>query len=111
MADRTLVVEFTADTDDSTLLLAELANVMGVLSGLDVPDLFPELRVEHLGARAFDQEEQEIMWVISSLEAADFIARGRPIEWLNRSMVHENTPRLPPLASRPSSRPDRGGSS
>ncbi len=92
MADRTLVVEFTVDKDDTTSLLGEVANVMGVLSGLDVPDLFPQLPVEHLGARAFDNEGQEIMWIISSLEAAGFIAKGQPIEWLNRSMVQENTP-------------------
>ena len=92
MADRTLVVEFTVDKNDTNALLGEVANVMGVLSGLDVPDLFPQLPVEHLGARAFDEEGQEIMWVISSLAAASFIAKGQPIEWLNRSMIQENTP-------------------
>jgi hypothetical protein len=92
MADRTLVIEFTVDKDDTTSLLGEVANVMGVLSGLDVPDLFPQLPVDHFGARAFDKAGQELVWVISSLEAAGFVAKGQPIEWLNRSMVQDNTP-------------------
>lgn len=53
MADRTLVVEFTVDKSDTNSLLGEVANLMGVLSGLDVPDLFPQLPVEHLATRAY----------------------------------------------------------
>jgi hypothetical protein len=92
IADRTLVVQFDVEGHETTSVLAQIANVMGVLSGLDIPELFPQLSVDHFGARAFDREAEEVMWVVSSLEAAAFIARGQPIEWLSRSLVQENTP-------------------
>jgi len=92
VADRTLVVQFEVDSHEMTSVLGEIANVMGVLSGLDIPELFPALPIDHLGTRAFDVEGQVVMWVLSSLEAAGFVGRGQPIEWLNRSMVQENTP-------------------
>ena len=38
MADRTLVVEFTVDKSDTNSLLGEVANLMGVLSLLNVLD-------------------------------------------------------------------------
>src|SRR5688572_21939502 len=69
LADRTLVVQFDVEAQETMPVLGEIANVMGVLSGLDIPSLFPQLSVDHLGARAFDSEGQEVMWVLSSFEA------------------------------------------
>lgn len=92
MSEQTLVVEVVTDSSDPVLVKAEVQGVMGALSGLDIPSLFPSLSVQRFGVRAFDSEGQEIIWVLSSVEAAGFAARGQPIEWLARSLVQENTP-------------------
>jgi hypothetical protein len=65
---------------------------MGGLAGLDVPGLFPVLEVQAFAVRAFDSSGQDLLSVVSSIEAASFAARGQPIEWLARSWVVENTP-------------------
>lgn len=92
MVDRTLVVEITVDSDEPMTVRGEIANVMGAVSGLDVPGLFPVLGVQSIGVRAFGAADEELLWIMSSIEAAGFIARGQPIEWLSRSLIQENTP-------------------
>jgi hypothetical protein len=92
MADRTLVVEIDVRSADPAAVRGEIVGVMGALSGLDVPGLFPVLEAQSFGVRAFDASGQELLWIVSSIEAAGFAARGQPIEWLARSLVQENTP-------------------
>lgn len=92
MSEQALVVEVVADSSDPVLVKAKVQAVMGALSGLDIPSLFPSLPVERFGVRVFDSEGKEIIWVLSSVEVAGFAARGQPIEWLARSQVQENTP-------------------
>ena len=92
MADRTLVVEIAVASVDPISVRGEIAGVMGALSGLDVPSLFPALGVQSFGVRAFDAAGAELLWVVSSLEAAAFVGKGQPIEWLSRSWLQENTP-------------------
>ncbi|MEX0629585.1 MAG: hypothetical protein WEE67_04000 [Chloroflexota bacterium] len=93
VTDRTLVVETDVESDDPMAVRAEIANVMGALSGLDVPGLFPVLGVQSIGVRAYTAgSDEELMWIVSSIEAARFIANGQPIEWLSGSLVQENTP-------------------
>lgn len=91
MDERVLVVELTAVSTDPVRIKAEIAGVMGALSGLEVPTTFPSLEVQQFGVRAFDSGGHEIMWIVSSVEAAGFAARGQPIEWLSSSLVQENT--------------------
>lgn len=92
MADRTLVVEIVVTSADPVLARGAIAGVMGALSGLDVPGLFPALGVQSFGVRAYDTTGSELLWVVSSLEAAALAGRGQPIEWLSRSWLQENTP-------------------
>lgn len=92
MSDRTLVVEITVDSIDPISARGEIARVMGALSGLDVPGLFPVLGVQSFGVRAFQADGEELLWILSSVEAAHFAGSGQPIEWLSRSLIQDNTP-------------------
>lgn len=92
MSDRTLVVEITARSTDPLAVRAEIAGVMGGLSGLGVPELFPVLHAETFGVRAYDDAGEELMWVVSSIEVAGFAGGGRPVEWLANSLFQDNTP-------------------
>jgi hypothetical protein len=51
MSDRTLVVEVAVESPDPIEVRGEIAKVMGALSGLDVPGLFPVLEVQSFGVR------------------------------------------------------------
>ena len=92
MSDRTLVVEITARSTDPMTVRGEIAGVMGALSGLGVPDLFPVLHAESFGVRAYDDAGEELLWVVSSIEVAGFAGDGRAVEWLANSLFQDNTP-------------------
>lgn len=72
-------------------LRGEIAGVMGVLSGLDVNDLFPSLPVGGFGVRAYDADGEDLLWVHSSIETAAPVGNRQPYEWLSRSVVQEDT--------------------
>ena len=92
MSDRTLVVEITARSTDPITVRGEIAGVMGALSGLGVPELFPVLHAETFGVRAYDAAGEELLWVVSSIEVAEFAGEGRAVEWLANSVFQDNTP-------------------
>ncbi len=92
MKDRTLVVEITARSTDPLMVRGEIAGVMGGLSGLGIPELFPVLHTETFGVRAYDAAGEELLWVVSSIEVAGFAGEGRPVEWLANSLFQDNTP-------------------
>jgi hypothetical protein len=91
LTEQMLVIEITVASSDGVSLRAEVCSVMGALSGLDVPSLFPVLGVKLFGVRAFSSTGDELIWIVSSLEAAAHAGAGRPIEWLSQSIVQENT--------------------
>ena len=92
MKDRTLVVEITARSTDPLMVRGEIAGVMGGLSVLGIPELFPVLDAETFGVRAYDAAGEELLWVVSSIEVAGFAGEGRPVEWLANSLFQDNTP-------------------
>lgn len=92
MSDRTLVVEITARSTDAITVRGEIAGVMGGLSGLGIPELFPVLHAESFGVRACDAAGEELLWVVSSIEVAGFAGEGRAVEWLANSIFQDNTP-------------------
>ncbi len=91
LADRTLVVEINVPSEDPIAVRGHIAGAMGALAGLDVPTLFPVLHVQAYGVRAFAPSDGEVMWIVSSPEAARFAGDGKPIEWLAHSIVQENS--------------------
>ncbi|MDE0369477.1 MAG: hypothetical protein OXI84_04970 [bacterium] len=92
MSDRTLVVEITARSIDPITVRGEICGVMGALSGLGIPELFPVLHTESFGVRAYDDAGEELLWVVSSIETAGFAGDGRAVEWLANSLFQDNTP-------------------
>ena len=92
LSDRTLVVEITARSTDPITVREEIVGVMGALSGLGIPELFPVLHAESFGVRAYDDAGEELLWVVSSIEVAGFAGEGRAVEWLANSLFQDNTP-------------------
>ena len=92
MSDRMLVVEITARSTDPITVRGEIGGVMGALSGLGIPELFPVLHAESFGVRAYDDAGEELLWGVSSIEVAGFVGDGRAVEWLANSLFQDNTP-------------------
>ena len=91
LVDETLTVEIVAPKEDPWSVRGEIAGVMGGLDGWDLPSL-SGLRVRNYGVRANNAKGEQIMWIVSSLDASRHVGEGRPIEWLNGSIVSDATP-------------------
>ena len=89
--DQSLTVEVLDASEDPIKLRGQAASVMGGLSGLDLPDLFPAIRCTHFAVRLSNSRGEEQFWIISSPEVAKFAATDA-VRWLANSCVRDNTP-------------------
>lgn len=91
LIDQSLTVEVLATSDDPILLRGQAASVMGGLSGLDVPDLFPALNFTNFAVRLVNHRGDDVFWIISSPQDAKFAETGA-VRWLANSVFQDNTP-------------------
>lgn len=77
---------------DSNDIKLEIATVMGFLHGLFEGNSFADtIEPKYFAIRAYDEGEEEIIYAISSIETAGFIASGNTIAWLKSTIFQENT--------------------
>ena len=74
MSDRTLVVAITARSTDPITVRGEICGVMGALSGLGIPELFPVLHAESFGVRAYGRSGR-------GAAVGRFVDRSSGIRW------------------------------
>jgi len=91
IVDRSLTVEVLASSEDPMLLRGQAASVMGGLSGLDLGELFPVLEFETFAVRLVNSRGEDVFWVMSSPEDANFAQFGA-VRWLANSLFQDNTP-------------------
>lgn len=88
----TLECQFYADHNNIIDVKTELSSVIGAIYGFLRDDFFKNGKFNYYAARAFNEGDEEIQYVISPLSAAKQIAEGNSIEWLKSSVFQENTP-------------------
>jgi len=91
IVDQSLTVEALATSDDSIRLRSQAAAIMGGLSGLEVPDLFPTLKFTSFAVRLVDHRGDEVFWIVSAPQDAKFAETGA-VRWLANSVFQDNTP-------------------
>ncbi len=91
LVDDSLTVEVLATSDDPVLLRGQAAAVMGGLSGLDVAEMFPELRFKNYAVRLVERGGDDLLWVITAPEDARFAETGS-VRWLANSVFQDNSP-------------------
>ena len=90
--DTTLVAFIVASSQDSIGVKTDACTTMGAMVGFFKEDLALPENIKNLGVRAFTDNGEELMYVLSSVEVARFCSEGRSIEWLTNSLFVENTP-------------------
>lgn len=90
--DTTLVATIIPSTTDSLGVKTEACTTMSAMVGFFREDLALPPNVKNLAVRAFTEDGEELMYVLSSVEVARWCAEGRAIEWLTNSLFVDNTP-------------------
>ena len=89
--NKTLECQFYAKSNNSIDVKIEIGTVMGALHGFFKDDSFKNMLLDYYAVRAFDKEDSELMYVISSKEVAALIGKGNSIDWMKSSIFQENT--------------------
>jgi len=86
----TIVCEFFPYASDSIGIKTEIGFITSFLESFfrDNP-LTP--KIENFGVRAFDKNNQEILYALSSKKAARSVADGQAIEWLKNTIFEDNS--------------------
>ena len=88
---KTLECQFYAKTENSIDVKTEISSIMGALHGFFKDDSFKNMRLNYYAVRAYDKSDIEIMYAISSKEAAALIGNGKAIDWMKSTLFQENT--------------------
>lgn len=86
----TIHCEFYSDHTQSLNIKVEMVSIMGYLSGFFKGDPYDCVTISYFSAAAFNNQDQELLSVISSRLAAAAVATNS-IEWIRTSIFIENT--------------------
>lgn len=91
MNEDTLLCEFYPLGLHSIEVKQELAVIMSFLSAFFKDDPYEGIHFRYFAARAFDQQDDELIYAVSSRASAATISNGNSIEWLRTTLFQENT--------------------
>lgn len=89
--NKTLECQFYANSNNSIDIKIEAGAVMGALHGFFKDDSFKNIQLNYYTVRAFNKENVELMYVISSKEVAALVGQGNSLDWMKSSIFQENT--------------------
>jgi hypothetical protein len=87
----TIVCEFYPYSKDTIEIKCEIAYIIPFISSFFGEDNFGHETIKLFGARAYSDNNEEIMYAISSKESAKFLSQGNSIEWMKGTIFQENT--------------------
>lgn len=92
LVDRIVVVGFYPYATDPLGIKIESGEIIAFLStSFDGDDSLGNFEITHFGARAYTNNNEEIMHVLSSLDCARNFRYGRSLEWILCSYFQDNT--------------------
>jgi len=92
MMNSILVATFYPNSRDSIGIKIEACQIIAYLSGLfDGEEKLGEFGITHFSARGLDDNDDEIMYAVSSKESARFARNGQSVEWLTHTLFQDNT--------------------
>jgi len=89
--NKTLECQFYANSNNSIDVKVEAGAVMAASHGFFKDDTFKNMLFDYYAVRAFNKEDSELMYVISSKEVAALIGQGNSVDWMKSSIFQENT--------------------
>lgn len=89
--NKTLECQFYSNSNNSIDVKIEAGAVMAALHGFFKDDTFKNMLLDYYAVHAFNKEDSELMYVISSKEVAALIGQGNSVDWMKSSIFQENT--------------------
>lgn len=87
----TLCCSFYSKSQKSNDIKLEMASIMGFLNGLFRNTNYENINLNYYAVKAYDNKDIEILSALSTKSAAEFIGKGKSIEWLKLTIFQENT--------------------
>jgi len=89
----TIVVTYTTSKLDRLDIRSEMAELMSFTASFYLlPDEKSEMEIpKSISIKAQNANKDQLMYVVSSIETAQYITKGRPIEWIKNSMFEDTT--------------------
>ncbi|WP_263603508.1 Swt1 family HEPN domain-containing protein [Chryseobacterium sp. PET-29] len=87
----TLCCSFYPISQKSNDIKLEIATIMGFFNGFFKDTSYENINFNYYAVRAYDTNNVEILNALSTKSAAEYIGKGRSIEWLKLTLFQENT--------------------
>ena len=91
MNEDSLVCEFYPYKENSIDIKIEIATIMGFFNGFFRDDPYEGIRFRYYAARAYNNEDVELLYALSSKTSAEQIGTGNSIDWMKSTIFQENT--------------------
>lgn len=89
--NKTLECQFYAESRNSIDTKIEIGATMAALHGFFKDDSFENISFNSYAVRAYDENDIELMYAISSKSTAALIGEGNSIDWMKGTLFQENT--------------------
>jgi hypothetical protein len=86
-----LCCDFYPNSNNSLDIKLEIGGIMGYFNGFFRTDEFWKANFANYCVKAFDKNNVELLYAISSKSTAELIGRGNSIDWLKSTYFQENT--------------------
>lgn len=87
----TLCCSFYPVSQKSNDIKLEIATIMGFFNGFFRNAPYENVNFNYYAVRAYDTNNVEILNALSTKSAAEYIGKGKSIEWLKLTLFQENT--------------------
>lgn len=91
MNNDSLVCEFYPYSENSIGIKTEIASIMGFFNGFFKDAPYQDINFKYYAARAYDKNNIELLYALSSKESAKQIGQGNSIDWMKSTLFQENT--------------------
>ncbi len=87
----TLCCDFYSNSTNSIDIKMEIGTIMGFFNGFFRNDEFEGISFAYYTVKAFDRDNVELIYAVSSKSTAALIGTGNSIDWLKSTLFQENT--------------------
>ncbi|PQJ78403.1 SEC-C domain-containing protein [Polaribacter porphyrae] len=91
MNEDSLVCEFYPYKKKSIDIKIEIATIMGFFNGFFKDDPYDGIRFRYYATRAYNNEDLELLYALSSKASAEQLGTGNSVDWMKSTIFQENT--------------------
>jgi hypothetical protein len=87
----TLCCDFYPISKNSYDIKLEMSAIVGCINGICRNNTYENVDLRNYVIRAFDKDDNELMYALSTKSTAELVGTGRSIEWFANTLFQENT--------------------